>query len=66
MAPIFNYAEMQTLRKMVITENLKQINASPCLESINKWQIYILSNFGCFEVSSFAAIAVFTLGMRAN
>ena len=55
MAPIPNYAQMQTLRKVVITENLEQINAFPCLASIDKRSIFILSDFGCIKVSSLAA-----------
>ena len=49
------------LRKMAITENLEQINALPLLASIVNWAIYILSNFGCLEASSSAAIFVFSL-----
>ena len=49
----------------IITENLEQINASfPCLASMDNLSIYILSNVWYPEVSSFAAIAVFTLGVR--
>ena len=55
MAPITKYAQMPTLRKMAIAGNLEQLNAFPCLASIDDWSIYILSNY----VSSFDAMDKF-------
>ena len=50
--------------KMVITEDIEQINTFPCLALIDSRLIIILSNFGFLDVSSFAATAALTQDVR--
>ena len=58
------YAQMQTLRKIDIAENVEEIKLSCILASINNCPIYNQPEFCHHEASGLATISVFPLGVR--
>ena len=58
------YAQMQTLWKIDIAENVEEIKLICILASINNCPIYNQPEFCHHEASSLATISVFPLGMN--
>ena len=58
------YAQMQTLRKIEIAENVEEVKVICILVSINNCPIYNQPEFCHHEASSLATISVFPLGVR--
>ena len=58
------YAQMQTLRKIDIAENVEEIKLICILASINNCPIYNQPEFCHHEASGLATISVFPLGVR--
>ena len=58
------YAQMQTLRKIDIAENVEEIKLICILVSINNCLIYNQPEFGHHEASGLATVSVFPLGVR--
>ena len=64
MAFVPYYAQMQTLRKIDIAENVEEIKLICILASINNCPIYNQPEFCHHEASGLATISVFPLGVR--
>ena len=58
------YAQMQTLWKIDIAENVEEIKLIRILASINNCPIYNQPEFCHHEASGLATISVFPLGVR--
>ena len=58
------YAQMQTLRKIDIAENVEEIKLICILALINNCPIYNQPEFYHHEASGLATISVFPLGVR--
>ena len=58
------YAQMQTLRKIDIAENVEEIKLICILASTNNCPIYKQPEFCHHEASGLATISVFPLGAR--
>ena len=58
------YAQMQTLRKIDIAENVEEIKVICILAPINNCPSYNQPEFGHHEASDLATISVLPLGVR--
>ena len=64
MAFVPYYAQMQTLRKIDIAENVEEVKLICILVSINNCSINNQPEFCQYQASDLATISVFPLGVR--